>query len=249
MCAGCVPEPKADLDVVGSAPSRCDGRGPAGRGRRCRAASAATGNVHRLATPGTAPRRVVASPEYIQYAGDAPPCDAPAPDAARFPANLSGHSTRTRRCGRGPGTLLPIDRIAADQPFFSGKCKKRGMDVQVVADRSGRLLWALCALPGAVRHPSSWRDRHHRCSRRGRHLMLGRQGVPRSRRHGPCPCWGRWDTLSTGQQWADPHEKGPLLTGPLVGHMACVPATTATAQWMSDPSACMERFCRSPRTV
>ncbi|WP_328480826.1 hypothetical protein OHS71_20475 [Streptomyces sp. NBC_00377] len=23
------------------------------------------------------PRRVVASPEYIQYAGDAPPCDAP----------------------------------------------------------------------------------------------------------------------------------------------------------------------------
>ena len=48
------------------------------------------------------------------------------------------------------GTLLPIDRIAADQPFYSGKHKKHGMNVQVLADPAGHLLWASPALPGAV---------------------------------------------------------------------------------------------------
>lgn len=48
------------------------------------------------------------------------------------------------------GTLLPIDRIAADRPFYSGKYKKHGMSVQVLADPAGRLLWASLALPGAV---------------------------------------------------------------------------------------------------
>jgi hypothetical protein len=40
------------------------------------------------------------------------------------------------------GTLLPIDRIAADRPYYSGKHKKHGMNVQVIADPFGRLLWA-----------------------------------------------------------------------------------------------------------
>lgn len=44
-------------------------------------------------------------------------------------------------------TLLPIDRIAADRPFYSGK---HGMNVQVLTDPVGRLLWASPALPGAV---------------------------------------------------------------------------------------------------
>lgn len=48
------------------------------------------------------------------------------------------------------GTLLPIDRIAADRPFYSGKHKKHGMNVQVLADPAGRLLWASPASPGAV---------------------------------------------------------------------------------------------------
>jgi hypothetical protein len=38
------------------------------------------------------------------------------------------------------GTLLPIDRIAADRPFYSGKHKKHRMNVQVIADPRGRLL-------------------------------------------------------------------------------------------------------------
>lgn len=48
------------------------------------------------------------------------------------------------------GTLLPMDRITADRPFHSGKHKKHGMHVQVIADPFGRLLWASPALPGAV---------------------------------------------------------------------------------------------------
>jgi hypothetical protein len=48
------------------------------------------------------------------------------------------------------GTLLPIDRIAADRPYYSGKHKRHGMNVQVLADPSGRLLWASPTLPGAV---------------------------------------------------------------------------------------------------
>ncbi|MFI9772920.1 transposase family protein [Streptomyces sp. NPDC052415] len=99
------------------------------------------------------------------------------------------------------GTLLPIDRIAADQPFYSGKHKKHGMNVQVIADPFGRLLWASPALPGAVHDVRAAREH-------GIVDALAQAGVP---------CWadkgyrgvggtvrvpyrGRWETLSTGQQ-------------------------------------------------
>jgi DDE superfamily endonuclease len=48
------------------------------------------------------------------------------------------------------GTVLPIDRIAADRPYYPGKHKKHKMNVQVIADPAGRLLCASPALPGAV---------------------------------------------------------------------------------------------------
>ncbi|MFE2936600.1 transposase family protein [Streptomyces sp. NPDC059278] len=48
------------------------------------------------------------------------------------------------------GTLLLIDRIAADTPYYSGKHKRHGMNVQVLTDPSGRLLWASPALPGSA---------------------------------------------------------------------------------------------------
>ncbi|OPF71578.1 IS5 family transposase [Streptomyces antioxidans] len=48
------------------------------------------------------------------------------------------------------GTLLPVDRISADRPYYSGKHKKHGMNVQVITDPFGNLLWASPALPGAV---------------------------------------------------------------------------------------------------
>ncbi len=35
------------------------------------------------------------------------------------------------------GALLPIDRIAADRPYYSGEHRKHGMNVRVIADPSG----------------------------------------------------------------------------------------------------------------
>jgi hypothetical protein len=51
------------------------------------------------------------------------------------------------------GTLLRIDRAGMssgrDRPYFSGKHKAHGVNVQVLADPTGRLIWASPALPGA----------------------------------------------------------------------------------------------------
>lgn len=51
------------------------------------------------------------------------------------------------------GTLLRIDRVGMtggrDRAFYSGKHKCHGVNVQVIADPAGRLIWASPALPGA----------------------------------------------------------------------------------------------------
>ena len=48
------------------------------------------------------------------------------------------------------GTLVPIDRVAADKPFFSGKHKRHGMNLQVIATPDGDIVWVSGALPGSV---------------------------------------------------------------------------------------------------
>ena len=99
------------------------------------------------------------------------------------------------------GTLLPIDRIAADRPFYSGKHKKHGMNVQVITDPFGRLLWVSPALPGAVHDIKAART----------------HGIPAALTQAGIRCWadkayqgaggtvrvpyrGRWDKLSAGQR-------------------------------------------------
>jgi transposase len=51
------------------------------------------------------------------------------------------------------GTLLRIDRVGMgsgrDRPYFCGKHKCHGVNVQVIADPMGRLIWASPAVPGA----------------------------------------------------------------------------------------------------
>jgi hypothetical protein len=37
------------------------------------------------------------------------------------------------------GTLIPIDRVAADRPFLSGKHKRHGMNLQVIAGPNGEI--------------------------------------------------------------------------------------------------------------
>lgn len=103
------------------------------------------------------------------------------------------------------GTLLPIDRIAADRPFYSGKHKKHGMNVQVLTDPFGRLLWASPALPGAVHDVRAarehgivdalaeagvtcWADKAYRgCRWNGSHPLLGPLGNPFHRSEGRQP--------------------------------------------------------------
>jgi hypothetical protein len=48
------------------------------------------------------------------------------------------------------GTLIPVDRVAADRPFYSGKHKRHGMNLQVIAGPAGDIVWVSGALPGAV---------------------------------------------------------------------------------------------------
>ncbi|GED90134.1 hypothetical protein TNCT6_72190 [Streptomyces sp. 6-11-2] len=99
------------------------------------------------------------------------------------------------------GTLLPIDRIAADRPYYSGKHKKHGMNVQVIADPFGNLLWASPALPGSVHDIKAARthglvdalaEAGIRCW-----ADKGYQGAGGTVR---VPYRGRRDKLSTGQQ-------------------------------------------------
>jgi hypothetical protein len=46
------------------------------------------------------------------------------------------------------GTLIPIGRVAADEPYYSQKHRKHGMDVQVVARPDDTPLWFSRATPG-----------------------------------------------------------------------------------------------------
>jgi len=48
------------------------------------------------------------------------------------------------------GTLIPVDRVAADRPFYSGKHRMHGMNLQVLASPAGEIVWVSGALPGAV---------------------------------------------------------------------------------------------------
>jgi hypothetical protein len=61
------------------------------------------------------------------------------------------------------GTLLRIDRVGMcsdrDRPYFSGKHKCHGMNVQVHSDPAGRLIWISPALPGA-RHDMGAANEH-----------------------------------------------------------------------------------------
>ena len=43
------------------------------------------------------------------------------------------------------GTLIPVDRVAADRPFYSGEHKRHGMNLQVIASPCGNILWVLQA--------------------------------------------------------------------------------------------------------
>ncbi|GAA2461915.1 hypothetical protein GCM10010421_64250 [Streptomyces glaucus] len=99
------------------------------------------------------------------------------------------------------GTLPPIDRIAADRPFCSGKHKKHGMNVQVIVDPKGRPVWASPALVGAVHDVRAAREHGITEELAAAGITCwadkGYQGAGGTVR---LPYRGRWDSLSTGRQ-------------------------------------------------
>jgi hypothetical protein len=56
------------------------------------------------------------------------------------------------------GTLIPIDRVANQKPYYSGKHKRHGVNAQVIADAAGRLRWISAALPGATHDLTAARE-------------------------------------------------------------------------------------------
>ncbi len=44
------------------------------------------------------------------------------------------------------GTLITVNRVAADRPFYSGKHKRHGMNLQVIASPKG----TSCGCPGGM---------------------------------------------------------------------------------------------------
>jgi len=73
--------------------------------------------------------------------------------AARSPG-LRRALARAKEAGHAyvviDGTLIPIDRVAADRPFYSGKHRRHGMNLQVIASPDGDIVWVSGPLPGAV---------------------------------------------------------------------------------------------------
>src|SRR5215469_2271285 len=73
--------------------------------------------------------------------------------AARAP-QLRQALTSAKKAGHAyvviDGTLISIDRAAADRPFYSGKHRRHGMNLQVIASPGGDILWVSGPLPGAV---------------------------------------------------------------------------------------------------
>ena len=64
---------------------------------------------------------------------------------------------RQLACAILDGTLISIDRVADQRPYYSGKHKRHGVNVLVIADAVGRLVWASAALPGATHDLSAAR--------------------------------------------------------------------------------------------
>ncbi len=56
------------------------------------------------------------------------------------------------------GTLIPIDRVANQKPYYSGKHKRHGVNAQVIADPAGRLKWISPALPGSMHDLTAARE-------------------------------------------------------------------------------------------
>jgi hypothetical protein len=73
-----------------------------------------------------------------------------AAQAPKLPAALAAAKKAGHAFVVIDGTLIPMDRVAADRPFYSGKHRHHGMNLQVISSPQGEILWVSGPLPGAV---------------------------------------------------------------------------------------------------
>jgi hypothetical protein len=83
----------------------------------------------------------------------------PAARAPRLRIAVRDAARAGRACVVLDGTLIPIDRVAAERPFYSGKHNKHGMNLQVIVGPRGDILWVSGALPGSVHDKKAERMR------------------------------------------------------------------------------------------
>ncbi|GHE15896.1 hypothetical protein GCM10010339_92030 [Streptomyces alanosinicus] len=86
------------------------------------------------------------------------------------------------------GTLVPTHRIKADEPYYSQKHKKHGMNVQVITRPDGTQPWFSRATPGRTHDLTAARAHGHRPGLpRPPDPRPGRPRISGCRRHDPHP--------------------------------------------------------------
>ena len=106
---------------------------------------------------------------------------APKPRRALTSARDAGHAYVVI-----DGTLIPIDRVAADRPFYSGKHRRHGMNLQVISAPDGENRVSVRAAPRRGARPDRGPDLGHHPRPGGRRTGgAARQGLPRRRRPRP----------------------------------------------------------------
>ena len=112
------------------------------------------------------------------------------------------------------GTLIPIDRIAADRPFYSGKHTTHAVNLQVIASPDGTILWVSGDLPGSTHDTAAARIWDILAAPRETGLIaLGDKGCHGYDPTGPhviTPCKGR----NKPQSQKDAHRAHARLRGP-----------------------------------
>jgi len=117
------------------------------------------------------------------------------------------------------GTLIPIDRVAADRPFYSGKHRRHGMNLQVISAPGGEIVWVSGPLPGAVHDLTAARI----------------QGSCANWLPPVSSCWRTRDTPGpvsmsrspTGAGASPPPRRGPTAPTPACAHLASAPTPSS----------------------
>jgi hypothetical protein len=103
------------------------------------------------------------------------------------------------------GTLVPIDRIAADRPFCSGKHRMHGVSLQVIASPDGTILWVSGQLPDSTHDTAAARVRNKPESQKDANRAHARLRGPGERANAQLK---HWNVLR--EYRSSPHRVGRL---------------------------------------